>query len=72
MIPPTSALPDPLFAFAVELVAAAEVLEAVEELAAAVLGVTALTSEGMRVPQLTQLGEPGLATRHCMKVAAQM
>ena len=45
----------------VEEVAAAEVLEAM-----------AWTSEGMRVPQVLQASEPGLAVRHCLKVASQM
>ena len=47
---------------------------AVEEVAAAdeVLEAMALTSEGIRVPQVLQASEPGLAIRHWAKVASQM
>jgi len=53
----------------VGLLAGPELVEVADELAAAVLGATALTSEGLRVPQITHASEPGLAARHCWKVA---
>ena len=72
--PPTaSILPAPLFDEAVVL-ALVVVAEAVEEVAAAdeVLEGIAWTSEGMRVPQVLQAEEPGLAMRHCLNVSSQM
>lgn len=74
MTPPTaSILPAPLFDEA-EVVALVVVAVPVEDVAAAedVLDTKAWTSEGMRVPQVTQASEPGLAMRHWAKVASQM
>ena len=49
------------------------VAELVEEVAAAdEVEVTAGTSLGMRVPQVLQASEPGLAIRHWANVASQM
>lgn len=71
--PPTSILPALFVPFEVGLVEGPVlVLEAVEDVAAAVLGATALTSVGMSVPHFLQESEPGLAVRHCWKVASQM
>lgn len=49
-------------ALPVELVAAAE----------EVLDTAACTSVGLRVPQVLQASEPGLAVRHCAKVSSQI
>ena len=72
MTPPiASALPAPLFAEAVVL-ALVVVAVLVEEEAAADEEVAAGTLEGIRVPQVLQASEPGLAIRHCLKVSSQM
>lgn len=74
MTPPTaSILPAPLLDEAV-VDALVVVAVPVEDVAAAddVLEAMAWTSEGMRVPQVLQAEEPGLARRHWAKVASQM
>lgn len=73
MTPPiASTFPAPLFAEAVVL-ALVVVAVPVEELAAAdAEEVEAGTLEGIRVPQVLQAEEPGLAIRHCAKVCSQM
>lgn len=71
--PIASTLPAPLFDEAVVL-ALVVVAVPVEEVAAAdeAVEVTDGTLEGMRVPQVLQASEPGLAIRHCLKVSSQM
>ena len=72
MTPPTaSTLPAPLFFEAVVL-ALVVVAVPVEEAAADEEEVAAGTLEGIRVPQVLQAEEPGLAIRHCLKVSSQM
>ena len=74
MTPPiASTLPAPLFAFAEAVVLPLVVVAVpVEEVAAADEEVAAGTLEGIRVPQVLQAEEPGLAIRHCAKVSSQM
>lgn len=73
--PAASILPAPLLLFDEAVVLALVIVAVpVEEVAAAdeVLEAMACTSEGMRVPQVLQASEPGLAIRHWAKVASQM
>ena len=72
--PMASILPAPLLVFAEAVLLALDVvaLPVEEEAAADEVEVTAGTSEGMRVPQVLQASEPGLAMRHWAKVASQM
>ena len=72
MTPPiASTLPAPLLCEAVVL-ALVVVAVPVEEAAADEEEVADGTLEGIRVPQVVQAEEPGLAIRHCAKVSSQM